>query len=91
MSFFCCNALERVSIYNQECRIRPQIINEPSFYPCIVKINAVVVVITLMIHMQKYVFLMLLKTWMSRYLIVCQERMKKNISNGMKHVNVNVD
>ena len=62
MSFFSCNVLECVSIYDQECRIRPQIINEPSFYPYIVKINAVVVVIILMIRMQKYVFLMLLKT-----------------------------
>ena len=37
MSFFSCNALECVSMNNQECKVRPKIINinsnEPSFYP----------------------------------------------------------
>ena len=46
--FFDCNVsnvnpLKFVSIRNQECRIRPEIINinsnEPSFYPYSVKIN----------------------------------------------------
>ena len=46
--FFSCNALnvnqlKCSSMNNQECKIRPQIINinsnEPSFYPCSVKIN----------------------------------------------------
>ena len=58
-SFFSCNALECVSMNNQECKVRPEIINinsnEPSFYPYSV-------VIISMIHMQNYVFLMLLKT-----------------------------
>ena len=37
MLFFSCNALKCVPMNNQECTIRPQIINvnsnEPSFYP----------------------------------------------------------
>ena len=63
-----CNSIKCVSINNQECKIRQQIINvnsnEPSFYPCSVekKIDVAVVVTLLMIHMQKFVFLMLLKT-----------------------------
>ena len=48
MTFFSCNALnvnvlERVSMNNQECKIRPQIINvnsnEPLFYPYSIKMN----------------------------------------------------
>ena len=39
--FFGCNVLK--CIYNQECRIRPEITNinsnEPLFYPCSVKIS----------------------------------------------------
>ena len=42
MSFFSCNALKRVSINNQECKVRPEIINinsnEPWFYPWSVNI-----------------------------------------------------
>ena len=38
MTFFSCNALKCVSMSNQECKIRTDIINikrnEPSFYPC---------------------------------------------------------
>ena len=37
------NSLKCVSINNQECKVRPEIINinsnEPSFYPCRVKIS----------------------------------------------------
>ena len=72
MTFFGCNVLnvnplKCVSINNQKCKIRLQIINinsnEPSFYPySSEKIHVVVVAITLMIHMQIYVFLILLKT-----------------------------
>ena len=72
MTFFGCNVLnvnplKYVSINNQKWKIRLQIINinsnEPSFYPySIEKIHVVVVAITLMIHMQNYVFLILLKT-----------------------------
>ena len=39
MSFFSCNALKCVSMNNQLCKVRPKIINEPSFYPCSVKIS----------------------------------------------------
>ena len=48
MMFFSCNvlnvnSLECVSISNQESKARPEIINvnrdEPSFYPCSVKIS----------------------------------------------------
>ena len=43
MSFFSCNALKCVSMNNQECKVRPEIINinsnEPSFYPYSVKIS----------------------------------------------------
>ena len=37
------NPLKRVSMNNQECKIRPEIINvnnsEPPFYPYIIKVN----------------------------------------------------
>ena len=43
MSFLTCNALKCVSMNNQECKVRPEIINinsnEPSFYPYSVKIS----------------------------------------------------
>ena len=43
MSFFSCNALECVSVNNQECKVRSEIINincnEPLFYPCSFNIN----------------------------------------------------
>ena len=48
MYFFSCNALKAVpvkcvSIINQECRIRPEIINidsnEPIYYPYSIKVN----------------------------------------------------
>ena len=43
MSIFSCNALKCASMNNQECKVRPEIINinsnEPSFYPYSVKIS----------------------------------------------------
>ena len=43
MTFFSCNALKCVSMKNQECKIRPEIINvnsnEPSCYPYSILIN----------------------------------------------------
>ena len=43
MSFFSCNALECVSMNNQECKVRPEIMhinsNEPLFYPYSAKID----------------------------------------------------
>ena len=57
MTFFSCIALEFVLINNQECKIRPEILNinsnEPLFYPYSIEvINAVAVVIILMTHIQ---------------------------------------
>ena len=54
--------LNCISMKNQERKIRPEIINiiNPIFYPFSIKIiNVVVIVIILIIHMQKFVFLML--------------------------------
>ena len=56
--------LSCISMKNQECKVRPEIIyvnsNNPIFYPFSIKINKlVVIVIILIIHMQKFVFLML--------------------------------
>ena len=43
MMLFGCNALKCVSMNNQECKVRAEIINinsnEPLFYPCNVKIS----------------------------------------------------
>ena len=57
-------ALSYISMNNQACKVRPEIINvnnnEPVFYPFSIKqVNVVVAVTILMIHIQKYVFLML--------------------------------
>ena len=55
--------LSCISMNNQACKVRPEIINVNSnelvFYPFSIKTNVVTVVIILMMHMQKYVFLML--------------------------------
>ena len=58
------NALDCISMKNRECKVRPEIIsinsNNPMFYPFRLKVsNVVVIVIILMIHMQKFVFLVL--------------------------------
>ena len=50
------NPLKCVSMNNHECNVRPKIININS------NESLVVLKIILMIHMQNYVFLMLLKT-----------------------------
>ena len=57
-------SLNCISMKNQECKVRPEIINvnsnKPVFYPfSIKKVNVVVIVIILTIRTQKYVFLML--------------------------------
>ena len=56
--------LSCISMNNQECKTRPQVVNvngdEPVFFHLVLKqVNVVVVVIILTIHMQKFVFLML--------------------------------
>ena len=57
------NSLECVSMNNQECKGRSEIINvntnEPMFYPYSIKLKAAV--IQSMAHMLKYVFLIPLK------------------------------
>ena len=72
MMFFNCNLLrvnplECVSMNNEECKVRPEIVNvilmNLYFFLLILKqANAAVVVIISMIHIQNCVFLMLLKT-----------------------------
>ena len=77
------NSLEYFSRNNQECKIKPEIINlstnEPLFYLYNTKINKYKGSCnTSMIHLPKYVFLTTLKTQMSKYLIQCQELMKQD-------------
>ena len=73
MMFFGCNlsnvnSLKCVPVNNQECKIRPEIVNVNSdmnlyFLLLVLKqVNAAVVVIISMIHLQNCVFLRLLKT-----------------------------
>ena len=68
------NSLECVSINNQECKIGLEIINvntnEPIFYPYSITINKCKGSCKLlMTHMLNYVFLILLKIYMSKNLI----------------------
>ena len=67
MSFFRCNALKCVSMNNQECKVRSEIINinsnEPSFYPYSVKISKCSSSCNDINDMQNYMFLMLAKTF----------------------------
>ena len=66
-SFTSLNSLSCISINNQECKIRPQIVNVNSDEPvcffllALKQVNPVVVVTILMTRMQKFVFLMLKK------------------------------
>ena len=58
------NSLSYISMNNQKCKVRPQIVNvnsdEPVFYLLVLKqVNAVVVATISIIHMQNCVFLML--------------------------------
>ena len=53
-----------ISMKNQECKTRPQVVNvnsnNPIFSPLVLKrVNVVVIVVILTIQMQKFVFLML--------------------------------
>ena len=79
MTFFSCgvfnvNSLECVSMNNQECKIRPEIMNlntnEPLFYSYSIKtIKCKGSCNTINDSMPNYVFLILLKTQMLKYLI----------------------
>ena len=56
--------LSCISMKNQECKTRPQVVNvngdEPVFFHLVLKqVNVVLVLIILTIRMQKFVFLML--------------------------------
>ena len=58
------NSLNCISIKNQEYKTRPQVVNvnidNAIFYPFSIKlVNVVAIAIILMIHMQKFVFLIL--------------------------------
>ena len=60
------NLLSCISMNNQECKVRPQIVNlnrdEPVFFPFSIKTSKSVVVATIsIIHMENCVFLILLK------------------------------
>ena len=59
------NSSSFISMNNQECKVRPQIINvnseEPVFFLVLKQVNAVVVVTISIIHMQNRVPLMLVK------------------------------
>ena len=57
------NILSCILMNNQECKVRPQIVNvnvdDPVFFPLLLKqVNTVVVVTTSIIHAQNCVFLM---------------------------------
>ena len=71
MMFFGCNLssinpLKSISLNNQECKVRPKIVNFNSDEPVVLlvlkQVNAMVVVIISIMHTQNCVFLMLLKT-----------------------------
>ena len=56
------NSLECISIKNEECKVRPEIVNinsnNPIFYPFSIKVNKCnAIVIILMIPMQEFVSL----------------------------------
>ena len=58
------NSLECISMKNQECKVRPEIVNfnssNPIFYPFSIKIIMlliIIIVIILMIYVQKFAFL----------------------------------
>ena len=64
--FASANLLSCISMNNQECKTRPQVVSvngdEPMFFHLVLKqVNVVVVVIMLTIRMQKVLFLMLQK------------------------------
>ena len=66
-SFTNANSLSCISMNNQECKTRPQVINvngdEPVFFPFSIETsNVVVVIIILTTRMQHSMFLMLQKT-----------------------------
>ena len=79
MMFFGCNLssvnpLECISMNNQECKVRPEIVNvnsdEPVFYPFSIKTSKCSGICNnINDPYANCVFLMLLRTWISKYLI----------------------
>ena len=74
------NLLSCISMNNQECKVRPQIVNlnrdEPVCFLLVLKqVSAVVVAAISIIHMQNCVFLTLLKIKLLECSIECQELM----------------
>ena len=69
------NPLKSISMNNQECKVRPEIVNVNShesvfFFLLILKqVDPKVVIIISILHMQNYQFLMLLKTLIWKYSI----------------------
>ena len=63
------NPLECVSMNNQECKVRPEIVNVNSNKPVLKQVNAVIVVTKSTIPMQHCVFLIFLKLQISKYSI----------------------
>ena len=58
------NSLECISVKNQECKVRPEIVdvssNDPIFYPFSIKVNKCSGNCNnIVIHMQEFVFLIL--------------------------------
>ena len=78
------NSLECVSMNNQECKIRTEIINlntnEPMFYPYSFKINMCKGSCnTINIHMLKYVFLTKLKTYVKVFNLMSRTNETRHI------------
>ena len=84
MTFFSCNALEFVSVNNQECKIRPQVVNinsnNPFFYPYNTEVNKCSGGCNNVND-----------RYLELYLTKCQELMKQDTQNDMKLVSAHLD
>ena len=98
-TFFSCSALKCVSMNNQECKIRPVVMNinrnETLFYPYSILVNkcsgSCNDINNFYTKLCEKFFLMLLKTKMLKYSIKVQGLIKQVMYIGMKLVNVNID
>ena len=59
VDFLTITPLRCISMTNQECKVRPEIVNINSDEPVLKQVNVVVVVTMSMVHMKKLVLLML--------------------------------
>ena len=78
------NPLECILMKDQECKVRPEIVNnsrnDPIFYPFSITTNKCSGNCNdINIHMQKFVFQIYLKIQMLKHSIYCQELMKLQI------------